>query len=313
MRRYKVKRQRTLIIISSLILLFVFTVSYAAFNTSLNIGVKGNVKNINAGILKSRYCNQTSGDGLYKDIYDENKCIYKGGNPNNYIKFDNSLWRIISIEADNSIKLIKNDSIGNMEYDKPGYRNVNTSTFCTKASTTGCNAWAISDNYYNCGTVTQNSSINDYLNTTYLNSINDKNYIVNSDFNVGYIFLGLVDTPFDNYFNTAKSTLWNGKVALLSINEYALASLDSNCKTPYYLSLENSACNKQNFIYCDYGWWTLNPTSISQRSWAWRIDESGKMVASDTNVASNIRPVIYLSSDISLNGSGTLDNPYTIN
>ena len=38
----------------------------------------------------------TSGDGLYGDEYTSGRYVYRGTNPNNYIMFNNELWRIIS-------------------------------------------------------------------------------------------------------------------------------------------------------------------------------------------------------------------------
>ena len=55
----------------------------------------------------------TSGDGLYKDEYEEGKYTYKGKNPNNYITFNGEKagWRIISINKDKTIKIIKIEDI----------------------------------------------------------------------------------------------------------------------------------------------------------------------------------------------------------
>ncbi len=49
--------------------------------------------------------------GLEKDPY-ECRYFFTGANPNNYITFNNELWRILSVECDGSIKIIKNESIG---------------------------------------------------------------------------------------------------------------------------------------------------------------------------------------------------------
>ena len=38
----------------------------------------------------------TSGDGIYKDEYESGRCVYRGENPNNYIRFNNEPWRIIA-------------------------------------------------------------------------------------------------------------------------------------------------------------------------------------------------------------------------
>jgi len=43
--------------------------------------------------------------------------VYKGSNPNNYVEFNDELWRILSID-DNSVKIIKNKSLGNMAFDQ---------------------------------------------------------------------------------------------------------------------------------------------------------------------------------------------------
>ena len=57
---------------------------YAAFNTNVNLKAKGNVKETNtAESLKSKVV--TSGDGLYLDITEVDRYIYKGVNPDNYI------------------------------------------------------------------------------------------------------------------------------------------------------------------------------------------------------------------------------------
>ena len=91
----------------------------------------------------------TEGDGLYTDEYEEGKYTYKGVNPNNYITFNNEMWRIISIGADNTLKIMRNESIDNMSFDSGD-----------------SNAWETSD-------------IKTYLNDTYLPTITiNKNKIV---------------------------------------------------------------------------------------------------------------------------------------
>ena len=95
MRRLKRKKQKKIIIISSLALLLFLCVGYAAFQTNLSITAKGNIKSID--ITDSIVA---EGDGLYKDQYEENRYIYRGQKPDNYILFNEELWRIIAKEAD---------------------------------------------------------------------------------------------------------------------------------------------------------------------------------------------------------------------
>ena len=78
---------------------------YAAFSTTLSLKAKGNIKQkgITSEDLKENVVE--SGDGLYKDIYEDERYIYKGENPNNYITFNNETWQIISIESNGTIKI----------------------------------------------------------------------------------------------------------------------------------------------------------------------------------------------------------------
>ena len=119
MRRIGRKKQKKILIIGSLSLLLFLCVGYAAFSTSLNLKAKGNIKELSGAKVLRKKCNTESGDGLYKDIYEDDKCIFKGTNPNNYITFndDEAGWRILSIESDNTIKIIKSSSIGNIQWN----------------------------------------------------------------------------------------------------------------------------------------------------------------------------------------------------
>ena len=55
----------------------------------------------------------TSGDGLYEDEYEEDRYVYKGKNPNNYVSFNNELWRIIALEKDGTMKIVRNETLPN--------------------------------------------------------------------------------------------------------------------------------------------------------------------------------------------------------
>ena len=82
------KKQKKILIIGSLSLLLFLCVGYAAFSTNLSITAKGNIKSKKASELLKENVVDT-GDGLYKDIYEEGRYVYKGTNPDNYITFNN--------------------------------------------------------------------------------------------------------------------------------------------------------------------------------------------------------------------------------
>lgn len=73
--KYRRKKQNKKIIITSLSLLLFLCVGYAAFQTNLSIIAKGNIKQKKGYEILQELCNTETGDGLYKDIYENNRCI----------------------------------------------------------------------------------------------------------------------------------------------------------------------------------------------------------------------------------------------
>ena len=234
----------------------------------------------------------STGDGLYIDSYEEGKYIYKGANPNNYIIFNNELWRIISIENDNSIKIIKNESIGTMQWDSSNDNN-----------------W------------TRPSTLNIYLNETYLSSLIDSEAIVSHDFNIGAV-KGNSNNLY-NQISEEKEKVWQGQIGLISTSEYIRAN--SNSEQCGNLSINNTnraICVATNWIQSiipsgSY-MWTIN-AGTSNTNYVFSINGNGDnagYVYNNNNYAnldnSNVVPVLYLSSSITLTGSGTESDPYTI-
>lgn len=159
-RKAKNKRNKQIIMCSLIGLMFLMECGYAAFSTSLSLKAKGNIvkKKTASEILLESVVDQ--GDGLYKDVYEDERYFYKGANPNNYITFNDESWRILSVEAGGTIKIIKNESIGDMEWDEK-------SGFVTIPD------WS------------KPATLNTYLNTEYLNSFSDLDIVVDGTFSVG--------------------------------------------------------------------------------------------------------------------------------
>jgi len=67
----------------------------------------------------------TEGDGLYEDPTEAGRYVYRGTNPDNYITFngEEAGWRIISVENDGTLKIMKKDSIGNIPWDTSSVTN----------------------------------------------------------------------------------------------------------------------------------------------------------------------------------------------
>ena len=223
---------------------------------------------------------------LEKDPY-ECRYFFTGANPNNYITFngEDAGWRIISVECDGRLKIVKNNYIGSMVWD-----------------TSGSNDWA------------RPASLNTYLNSTYYNGLNStaRSKIVASNFSIGAVMQN--NNNISTQVSNENSKTWKGKVALPTVSEFIRTNSNkSRCGTFSLMNSNYSSCVSTGWMHNYNYWWTLSPISgVSYDTFL--VDLNGRVnyhggVNGDTN---GVRPAIYLSSDVTLSGSGTQNNPYTI-
>ena len=242
---------------------------------------------------------------------------YRGASPKNYVTFNNEVWRILGVfptddgtgKIENRIKIIKDQSIGNKDWD-----------------TSDSNNW------------TRPATLNKELNTTYLNSLDSasKSMIGNTKYYLGGKSLtynnGYADTPLQFYsyerkiqnttsnefYNGTNPNNWVGKLGLMYVSDYGYAS--SNCENKKIWDDSNSssndirACNTTNWLYnIKKDEWLL-PQEASDRF-------NGVSVLSDGRVGSGnviidqfaVRPVLYLISSVQIaGGNGTSSSPYTL-
>ena len=233
----------------------------------------------------------TEGDGLYADEYEIGRYIYKGANPNNYITFNNETWRILSIDGDGRIKIMRNGSIGNRAFDSGN-----------------SNAWETSD-------------IKAYLNDTYLPTITtNQDKIVSHTWSIGGVTYGNSDLA-DQINDENGTQSQSASVGMITVSEYLRAN--TNTEQCGNLSINNTnraICLTTNWMYSivpSNGYlWTISPIGSNSYSvFCVRGDTSiaGRLYYSSASLSSGVSPVLYLSSDISLSGSGTAEDPYRIN
>ena len=259
----------------------------------------------------------TSGSGLYADTYESGKCIYKGANPNNYITFNNELWRIISVESDGTIKIIRNELLEKRAFDSEGAR---ATGYClienggAVVPAYGCNAWTADNKYVNgnrSGIVSKDAEINTYLNGEYYNGItSNKDKIVSHNFNAGGVSN---NEDLASQINSEKTYQWNGKIGLISLSEYIRAnSNQTSCGTISLTNSNYSTCKTTNWMYISESyWWTLSPYA-NYADAGWIVDNHGRLSSLNSGSSYHIRPVFYLSSSVTLTGSGTKINPFKI-
>ena len=288
-RREKRKRSKQLVMIISICLLLVIGVGYAAFSTTLTLKAKGNIK-CGGTLAKDLLLKEvvTNGDGLYKDEYEQGKYFYRGINPNNYITFNNELWRIISIELNGTIKIIKNMTLGTYSWDS------NRNTWDAD--------WS-------------NSSLKKYLNETYYNSLNNiaKKQIIS------HYWLPSGMTGKSVKDNIALITVPEYFQANSNVNQ---------CGTGFLNSENASICKDTNWIYNmilndtkrgNGNWiWTMTSTldiDTELYNLVYRLDFSSGNFTIDlpVNGHSHVYPTVYLSSEIKITGgNGSSSSPYTL-
>ena len=264
-----------------------------------------------------------SGDGLYADEYTDGRYVYRGANPNNYIEFNGELWRIIAKETDGTYKIIRDELLSEkMAFDEQGLR---TNGYCSNIRY-GCNAWSSTANMVGSpaefvngpyrGVVEADSSLNKYLNTTYLNSIKtNADKILNYTWNIGAIFG--TETNNDGKIELAleeeKAYKWNGKIGLINETDYLNAnSNQALCSSGTSFDSNLDACVVTDWMYIPGElWWSLSP-SADYTFGVFNVSGDGNVGSCDAYGSYGVRPALYLSSDISLSGSGTSSDPYTI-
>ena len=234
----------------------------------------------------------SSGDGLYADSYESGRYFYKGANPNNYITFNGEKagWRIISLEPDGTIKIMKAANINksnNLEWDILNNNN-----------------WA------------RPSSLNTYLNGTYYNGLNSaaKSQIVSHTWKIGPVTND--NGCLTDNVNSEGDIRWKGKVGLVAVSEYLRSNSNVGMCRTFALNNDNSdTCANSNWMVTSNNWWSLSSYAGNSRN-VFYVNSNGNLIHNDADITfyanSAVRPVVYLSSSVKLSGSGTSSNPYTI-
>ena len=277
---------------------------------------------------------------------------YYGSDPNNYVRFNNELWRIIGVFNDN-VKLVRKDSLGNLSWDS-SEENINRGW--------GVNQWG--ESTYEDGTSYPGSDLMQYLNKMYyggdttitcFNSLNNteticpkdsndkfltidetsKVLIDNHTWNIGAVESSKKTDTLEFYKrergtnvktctsgsicndNVIRTTIWTGYVALPYVTDWAYASSESICETNMQAQDDsnNYICKNNNWINNRSTWtWYLTPSIGSVGAdRAWDILYNGSFGDTSTRFNFSVYPSIYLKNNVIIeSGTGTSDNPYML-
>ena len=230
---------------------------------------------------------------------------YYGANPNNYVSFNDELWRIIGVFKDiddgngnkeTRIKIARSESIGNYAWDSNNANEWSTATLQT------------------------------YLNGDYLNSLTSeaKGMVGNAKWNLGgsSAYRGLYA---DDYYTfergttvySGRSTEWTGKIALMYPSDYMYAGDLSKCsKDGYNWDTDQTNCRDTSWLRnTSDDQWTITPLS-SLSNTVFYVNTAGYLNINLNNVSNSdaSRPVLYLASTVEITGGeGTSENPFTLN
>ena len=290
------------------------------------------------------------GEGLKIDNTSDQNIRYYGANPNNYVSFNNELWRIIGVFG-NNVKLIRNEKLGELSWDS-SESSVNDGY--------GINQWGESKDtsgniyegadlkvylnkmYYGGTSVTCYNGYNNTTTTCPTNTLDEtaKSSIDNHTWNTGAIqYKTRTDTlafysaergtigkmcSSGSYCNdtVTRKTTWTGYVALPYVTDWAYASSESVCETNMQ---KQDSSNNYNYICKNNNWmhygstyndvtWYLSPfTNPSNANFVWRVNGDGFVRYDFATYPLSVFPTIYLKSNILIeSGKGTSSDPYIL-
>ena len=274
------------------------------------------------------------GEGLKKDNTLDENIRYYGSDPNNYVSFNNELWRIIGVFG-NNVKLVRSESLGSLSWDS-SESSVNDGY--------GVNEWSQADlqvylnkMYYGGDTtVTCYNGSKNQTTTCPTGTIDEtlKSLIDYHIWNTGAIeYNTRADTlafysaergtkgkicSSGIYCNDTvnRTTTWPGYIGLPYATDYAYASSESDCETNMVKQDSNNEfiCKNNNWMFKNTWYWTLSPFAAPAYAGAvWIVNSGGHVNYGNAASGGAVFPAIYLKTDILIkSGNGTSSNPYIL-
>ena len=298
-------------------------VSGTTSNTTCTVEFTSNDNETFANYLISKACSgtPTSDDDAKNCLVNENGYRFEGKNPNNYVLFNDELWRVIGVFSVNTqsngtqnlVKLIRNETLDGLAWDGSNTNDWSSATLQQQLNNGYLNATDSTCNVYSTS-VTKTC----YFSETGINST-AKNMIESVVWNLG----GRSNTSAtaDTFYTaergttvySGRPTTWTGKVGLMYPSDYGYAVLASSCaRTTNLVDYDSTACAGNNWLKSDALQWTLTPSS-SDSDYVFNVYHLGYLLYNDSNLGHGARPSIYLKSSIAMmGGSGTYSDPYLL-
>lgn len=246
--------------------------------TTLDCGDKYQSKSLKDKVLENNKVVDSS-YGLYQI---NNEYVFRGEKVDNFVKFNNKLWRIVKITSNGDLRLIEVSRKENYVWDDRFNSERNFKT--------GINDYKVSRIY---------ESLTNIYNTEFDDTM--KSYIARQD-----VCLDKKDINSTNNSSECSNVFTNQYISLLQAYEFNIASIDKGCNI-----LTDDECTNYNYMTSfDKAFWTI--TADSERSdRAYKV--SSTVMLATTSSSSAIKVVIHLDGDVLVeDGDGTEANPYII-
>ena len=274
-------------------------------------------------------------NGLKKDNTPDQNIRYYGSDPNNYVRFNNELWRIIGVFNDN-VKLIRKDSLGWLSWDS-SEESINEGWGVNEWSTSALKNY-LNTMYYGGTSVTCYNAKNKQTTTCPTNKLNteSKTLIDYYTWKTGAIEMskrtntpafykserGNVTGKICNGGSACNDTVertteWPGYIGLPYATDYAYASGESICETNMVKqdSSNTYICKNNNWMFKPNTWyWTLSLDAYPSASrGVWLVYSDGHVGNNNAAYGGAIFPAIYLKTDILIkSGTGRSNDPYIL-
>ena len=237
---------------------------------------------------------------------------YIGPSPDNYVQFNNELWRIIGI-FDGKLKLIRKDSIGNIAWDSNNKNDWSTASL--KHLLNSGDYYNRTGSYVSNG-LTEESKLMIELSTWKLGGTS--NYTSASS--------GLAQHFYEYERGTnvysGRPTEWVGYIGLMYPSDYGFATSGgsttgrSSCLAKELYNWDSSSysdCKNNNWLYdSSTVQWTLTPDA-GNSSGVLRVDSGGNVYNSSAFIGFGVRPSLNLKSEIEfVTGTGSESDPYIL-
>ncbi len=272
---------------------------------------------------------------IYKAQDDWGDTYYFAGNPtDNWMKFAGYYWRIIRINGDGSIRLIYNG----------------TSTQATGTSTTIYSSQVFNSSYnrseyvgymYTSGQQhgnTTDSPIKDVLDSWY--SSNLASYADKISKEAGFCGDREMTSGYSWSSQPSSTIYYAGYGRLVQNSSSVNPTFKCSNSNDLYTSLSSSKGNRKlsnpiglitadevimgglpwngttasNYLYTGQAYWTMTPYRVDSLGGVdvFSVDSTGALHSSFVDSMFGVRPVINLSADVKVTGSGTAGDPFVV-